>query len=329
MTRIVVVGAGAMGTVHAHAWSRIDGAELGGVVGRTPTRAGPLAARLGVPLLPDVRAVLDDPTIDAVDVTVPSALPRELVTAALERGKHVFCETPLAPTIADVDAIAATAHRTGRLLQVALLQRVADLTVEARAIVRGGTLGRPRVVTTERLWPGLDQIADPTDHHGDALEELALFDFDWLVWTFGLPRRVAARAAASTGAAVDHAVVSLDWSDIHATVETSRRLPASFPFRLGARIECEGGALEWTLRFPAPDRPPDVRFMRFPRRGAAAAITTPPRDPYEAECRHFLAVLDGRADPALLSAESARDGVRVVEAARAAISRNTTVEVAG
>jgi predicted dehydrogenase len=329
MTRIAVFGAGAMGTVHALAWARIDGAQLAGVVGRTPARANALAARLGVPALSDVRAVLDDPTIDAVDVTAPSALHRDLVTAALERGKHVFCETPLAPTVADVDVMAATACRTGRVLQVAALQRVADLTVEARAIVLGGTLGRPRVVTTERLWPGLDQIADATDHHGDALEELALFDFDWLVWTFGPPTRVAAHAAASTGAAVDHALASLDWGDHRALVEASRRLPESFPFRLGARVECEDGALEWTLRFPEADRPPDVRFMRYPRRGAAEPVATPSRDPYEAECRHFLMVLAGHADPALLSAESARDGLRLVEAARAAIAANAPVTAAG
>jgi predicted dehydrogenase len=221
--------------------------------------------------------------------------------------------------------MAATARRTGRVLQTALLQRVADLTAQARTIVLGGSLGRPLVVTTERLWPGLDQIADPDDHHGDALEELALFDFDWLVWTFGPPLRVTAHAAARSGAAVDHALVALDWGAHRALVEASRRLPASFPFRLGARVECEDGALEWSVRFATFDRPPEVRAMRFPRRGPAEALPTPPHDPYEAECRRFLAVVAGHADPALLSAEAACEGLRVVEAARAAIAANATV----
>ena len=63
-------------------------------------------------------AVLDDDTVDAVDVLVPSAHHREYVVAALERGKHVFVETPMALTIRDADAMiqAARTHRPLRLL---------------------------------------------------------------------------------------------------------------------------------------------------------------------------------------------------------------------
>src|SRR5437867_4090756 len=196
--RIAVLGAGAMGAAHAAAYAGAEDVELVAIVGRTDARVRGLAAAFGVRASTDPRAVLDDPTIDAVDITLPTRLHREVAVAALERGKHVFCETPLAPTVEDAEAMIDAARRHGRLLQVALLQRVADLTVHVRELVRAETLGRARMISSERLWPGLDD--DPTDHHGDALEELALFDFDYLVWCFGMPRAVSAFTPAGPGA---------------------------------------------------------------------------------------------------------------------------------
>src|SRR5215831_13781298 len=124
-----------MGAVHAAAWARIDDVEL--------------AARFAVPAFTDPVAVLDDASIDAVDLTVPTTLHRDLAIAALERGKHVLCETPLAPSVPDVDAMIEAAHRARRNLQVAQLVRLAQPNVEVRDLVRAGALGRPLVVSCE------------------------------------------------------------------------------------------------------------------------------------------------------------------------------------
>src|SRR5215475_698597 len=161
-----------MGAVHAAAWARIDDVDLAAVVGRSPSRARELAARFGVPAFTDPVAVLDDASIDAVDLTVPTA-----------------------PSVPDVDAMIEAAHRARRNLQVAQLVRLAQPNVEVRDLVRAGALGRPLVVSCERLWPGLDALDDPTDHHGDALDEVALFDLDWLLWCLGPPDTIAAHAS--------------------------------------------------------------------------------------------------------------------------------------
>ena len=64
----------------------------------------------------DWRAVVDAPDVDAVSVAVANSLHREIVEAALAAGKHVLCEKPLAPSVADAQAMvdAAAAHRPGR-----------------------------------------------------------------------------------------------------------------------------------------------------------------------------------------------------------------------
>jgi UDP-N-acetylglucosamine 3-dehydrogenase len=308
-----------MGAVHAAAWARIDDVELAAIVGRRPSRARDLAARFDVPAFTDVAAVLDDSSIAAVDLAVPTSLHRDLAIAALACGKHVLCETPLAPSVADVDAMVETARRAGRRLQVAQLVRLAEPNVEVRALLRAGAFGRPLVVSCQRLWPGLDALDDPADHHGDALDEVALFDLDWLLWCFGLPDAVTAHASATSGARVDHVLVVLEIGRVRAFVEASVRLPASFPFRLATRVVCEDGTVEWSVRFTAAG-PPEVIVGRHPRRGPPQIRAPRGRDPYLAECRHFAEVVRGRADPELLDPAGARDGLRILAAARASLA---------
>ena len=317
--RVAVFGAGAMGAVHAAAWARIHDVDLAAVVGRSPSRARELAARFAVPAFTDPAPLLDDDSIDAVDLTVPTALHRDLAIAALERGKHVLCETPLAPSVPDVDAMIEAAHRAGRILQVAQLVRLAQPNVEVRDLVRTGALGRPLVVSCERLWPGRDALDDPHDHHGDALDEVALFDLDWLLWCFGLPDAIAAHASAISGARVDHVLVVLEIGGVRAFVEASLRLPASFPFRLATRVVCEDDTVEWSVRFAAAG-PPEVIVSRHPRWGAAETRSPHGPDPYLTECQHFARVVRGEADPGLLDPAGARDGLRIVAAARASLA---------
>jgi predicted dehydrogenase len=320
--RIGVIGAGAMGSVHASAWARIEGAELAGIAARSGVRVKALAARLGVPAHTDPAVILDDPDIDAVDVTVPTRLHRDFVVRALERGKHVLCETPLAPGVAEAETMLAAAHASGRLLQVALLQRLADSSMRVRDLVRSGELGRPRAVSTQRLWPGASQAAS---HHGDALEELALFDIDLLLWALGAPRAVMARAARDARGGADHVHCWLEFDGLTAHVEASRVLPASFPFRIAGLALFERGALEWRLDFPDPEGIPSVRLTRYPSEGRPVEIPPLAQDPYEAECRHFLHVVRGEADPSLLDARAALAGLRVIDAARASLASGAPV----
>jgi predicted dehydrogenase len=99
-------------------------------------------------------------------------------------------------------------------------------------------------------------------------------------------------------------------------------MPKSFPFRIATRIVCEHGAIEWTIRFLGAG-PPEMRVTRYDRSGSPQQIGPLGENPYDVECRHFVATVRGDADPELLSAERALEGLRVLDAARrsAAASR--------
>ena len=88
--------------------------------------------------------MLDDPDLDVVYIPLPNSLHAEWTVRALQAGKHVLCEKPLALTIEDVDRIEAAARRAERVAVEGFMYRHQALTRTVEAIVRSGRLGRVR-----------------------------------------------------------------------------------------------------------------------------------------------------------------------------------------
>ncbi|MBM4439205.1 MAG: Gfo/Idh/MocA family oxidoreductase [Candidatus Rokubacteria bacterium] len=96
----------------------------------------------GARIVADYREALA--LVDAVDVVTAADTHVPIVTTCLERGRHVFVEKPLATTVAEGRALAATASRTGRVLQVGHIYRFHPVTTALRAALAAGRIGRVR-----------------------------------------------------------------------------------------------------------------------------------------------------------------------------------------
>src|SRR5260370_36103737 len=106
--RIGVIGLGWFGEFHCDAIVGIPNMELAALCTRTPDRLAGMAAKFGVKTTyRDYREMLADPSIDAVSIVTMWDQHTEPATAALEAGKHVFLEKPMASTIADSQKIMA------------------------------------------------------------------------------------------------------------------------------------------------------------------------------------------------------------------------------
>lgn len=164
---VAIIGFGWMGRVHAQAYSRLrhhfpdlaTPAELVAIADDVPGRAADAVRQFRArSALTDWRSLLDDPTIRAVSVTAPNFLHREMGTAVVESGRHLWIEKPVGLTAADALAVARAADAAGVRTAVGFNYRNAPAVAAARELVAGGALG---TVTHARFYFLSDYAAHP------------------------------------------------------------------------------------------------------------------------------------------------------------------------
>ncbi len=143
--RVLVVGMGTMGTSHARAYKAIDGFDLAGLCTRNAAARSDLDAEFaGTPRFEDLSAALDELKPDAVAICAYTEFHAPMALQALEAGAHVFCEKPLADTLAAAEGIVAAARAAKRALLVGYILRVHPSWT--RFVEIGRTLGKPLVM---------------------------------------------------------------------------------------------------------------------------------------------------------------------------------------
>ncbi|MCS6577982.1 Gfo/Idh/MocA family protein [Curtobacterium poinsettiae] len=170
--RVAMVGHGFMGAAHSQAWRTAPrffdlGAhpEMAVIVGRDPERTEAARQRYGWQAAStDWRAVVADPDIDVVDVVSPGSSHVEIAIAALQAGKHVLCEKPLANTVAEAEAMtaaAAAARAHGVRAMVGFSYRRVPAVAFARQLVQDGRIGTVRQVRALYLQDWLSDEDGP------------------------------------------------------------------------------------------------------------------------------------------------------------------------
>ncbi len=142
-----LIGYGAWGRHHAAAIVQTPGAELAAICCKSEESAA--AARrdyAGVPVYRDYRVLLRESGVDAVDIVVPTFLHAEIGVAALESGRDVLLEKPMALTVEECDRLLAAAAGSGRILSIGHEFRVSTQWRSVKEIVDAGEIGEPMYV---------------------------------------------------------------------------------------------------------------------------------------------------------------------------------------
>jgi predicted dehydrogenase len=335
--RVAVVGAGRAGRLHAmNLRDHVRRADVVCVVDADGGRATALAGDLGgVVERRTLHKALDDVDLDAVVISTPTFTHAELACAAARAGKHVFCEKPMALSVAECDAMIAQAEASGVTLQVGFMRRFQPEFVEAYRRVEAGEIGTPMVVKSLTRGPGLPpRWAWSLTSSNGMLAEVNSHDFDCVRWLTGSEiERVYAEAANLKGAErgvdepdfYDNAVVSLRFAS-GAIGAIDGTCPADYGY--DARVELLGsdgllviGDLRGQALVEVRDREAGSvtpLYRSWPERFAEG---------YRAELLAFTeAILDGGA-PRVTGADG-RAAVRAVLAANHSWRERRPVELA-
>jgi myo-inositol 2-dehydrogenase / D-chiro-inositol 1-dehydrogenase len=244
--RIGLVGAGRIGSSHAQlVYERVPGARLVMVADPRPGAAGALADRLAAKATEDP-AVLMDADLDAVVITASSQVHSELIVAAAQAGKAVFCEKPASMTLAEADRSLAAVEKAGVLLQVGFNRRFAPDFRAAHDAVAAGAIGSVQLMRSLTRDPGL---ADPGSvPPWTIFLQTLVHDFDTLLWLNpgGSPVEVYATADALVApdfkdqGLLDTAVVVVTFDNgARAVAEAS--FSASYGYDVRAEVFGSGG----------------------------------------------------------------------------------------
>lgn len=257
------------------------------IAARDGERATAFAADFGIPrAYSNYTALLADPEVEAVYLALPNSLHAEWSIAALQAGKHVLCEKPMATTLADGLAMVAAAQANRRLLMEGFMYRFHPQTITVQRLLADGVIGEVQQVRGSFgfLLDDTTNIRLNADLGGGALYDIGCYPLSYARMVFGSQPRTA--SAFVNGAPIDFSLSGLlrfD-GDRHATIT------CSFRSAWNQRVEIIGDA-GW-IHLERPFNPPSeqataIAVARGGRHVTVETITIPPADHFQLEAEGF------------------------------------------
>ena len=204
--KVGIIGVGAIGTVHADAYQATGAAEIAAACDVDAEKLDRQCDRFGVSERCTKYQQLLETDVDAVSVCVGNALHKEVAVAALQAGKHVLLEKPMALNATEARAIAAEAAKAKGILQMGMVRRQHPEPQIVREYVDAGLFGEVyhmrAVLIRRRGIPGLGGwFTTRAESGGGPMIDLGVHWFDLVMWLSGhwKPTRVSARTYAKFG----------------------------------------------------------------------------------------------------------------------------------
>jgi len=295
--------------------------DLVAVASRTQERADEYAREWQIPRAHgSYEALLDDPSIEAVYISLPNTLHCDWSIRALDAGKHVLCEKPLSRHTADVTAAFDAAERTGRLLSEAFMYRHNPQTKRLTELVDEGAIGELRLIRSAFSYGLYDEtnIRLRTDVEGGALMDVGCYNVSGSRLLGGEPERVYGEAWFGPS--------GTDWvfagtlrfpGNVIATFDCGTAMPE--------RDELEAIGSEGSLFLDDPWHC-DVPGIELRRGEAVERIEVDYADSYRLELENLSDAIRGEAE-LLLGHEDAVAQARALEALHASASSGLPIEL--
>ena len=256
--------------------------------------------------------LLADGDVDLIDLCVPTPLHVALAVAALDAGKHVVCEKPLARDKASARKILRAAAKSSGFLLPAMCMRFWPGWSWLKEVVDDGRYGkvlaaRFRRVSERPAWSQGSYLNGKQS--GGALLDLHIHDSDFVQFLFGLPTRVSSSGLSHLSGAIDH-VVTLYQVACGAVVsaEGSWLMTGGHGFRMEYSVQFERA----TADFDISRGDEALRLYEEGRKAKTIALKGP--DGYGGELRHMIESIQAGTRPTIVTPQDALNAIRICEA---------------
>jgi len=301
--RVAVLGTGAISQiVYLPILAGRSDVDLVAVSDVDPHKARALAQRFGIARVLDEDELFADPDLEAVIVCTPNRLHEEQAIRALEAGKHVLVERPVALTAEGVRRMEAAAKAAHRTVLAGMVHRYRPDATALASFISGGELGR--IFAARGAWLNrrvplqrLTWRQRGTEAGGGALMDLGVPMLDLCLWLLGYPKLERVKAALAYGQyeVEDHATVLIEAEGgLALTVEVGWSYYAAEDFHSTRVMGTEGSGSLTPLQIykQLGGRPLDVT----PRQPLPRGGENPYTNAYRREIDHFLRVVAGEGE---------------------------------
>jgi predicted dehydrogenase len=315
--------------MHAACYAQIEGVELAAVTDLVLENAEKIANSYSCRVFGDAEKLVANGDVEIIDVCLPTYLHAKYTLQALEAGKHVVCEKPIALTVEDGKKMVEAARRTGRRFMVGHVIRFWPEYVELKRFIDSGELGKLKALQLSR-WTAYphwsDWLTNP-EKSGGAIVDLHIHDADALIWLLGEPKDFYVRGT------IDRVVVFYDYGQDGPEIVSVEGgfLPGTVPFHMAFRAVFEKGTLDYDS---AREKPASLLICRKGAEAPEPWRFTPPRElrsvadlggnisavwPYLLELEYFVNCVRQEKDPEVVTGDSAVAALKLVLREREAI----------
>ncbi len=325
MINVGVIGLGMMGNTHLDVYGARDDVNVAAVADIDRDRLSGKAkaggniegqAQGGADLSAARRydegmRLIADPDVDVVDICLWTHLHAAFARAAIEAGKHVLVEKPLAPQGAEAFALARLAERSDKVVMPAMCMRFWPGWDWLKAAIDEQRYGKVRAAHFRRVTshPGGEFYLNG-DQCGGAILDLHVHDTDFIQWCFGPPARVLSRGYDKLTNRIDHVVTSYHYKSDHApaivTAEGGWAYQEGFGFEMQFTVNFDDATAVFDL---AGD--PVLRLIRA---GETEPVKLAEGMGYQHEIDYFLGCVVGGKKPQRVTVRDAAVSVAIVEA---------------
>lgn len=323
MVGVGFIGVGGMGMAQVNAFNSTKRCRIVAGADLSPkARDGFKAAQPQANIYDDHRKLLDDPSVDAVVIVVPTLLHKDIAIDAMKAGKHVLTEKPMARTVKDCKAMLKAEKATGKLLMVAHCRRYDPNWLTFANIIQKEKIGRP-VMWRQMMsgkGPEVGWFMDDKLGGGPMIDG-AVHNYDFANMMFGDPERVICKgiqlrenvSALTTATAVieypqgDLLQVSWSW----ATPGHGGQHDA-----LGTKATCVFGPADQKID---PKDPKGTTYYTIiddknKRKLVKGSAFRRGKHMYELQAQHFVDCIDGKVKQCLTPGSEAIKAVAIAEA---------------
>lgn len=327
MHNIAIVGAGTMGTRHLLSWLSLD-VNVKYQYDIRPEIVKDLIDGRNIRIPGSFEDVLKDDEVDIVDVCVPTYLHKQYAIEAMKAHKNVFCEKPLSLTVEDSLEIINAAEKYNVKFMVGQVVRFFLQYLEAKNAIENGEIGKPATARFERLsqfphaWN--DWYADYTKSKGLILD-MSIHDIDFARWCFGDVKRIYAKTLTDKKLTFkDHALITMRMKNgVMVHIEGSWARPSGFTYNF--EIAGSNGMIDFNSEKSMP-LVKELNNSDSSNAGVQVPESPLKLEPYTAELKHFIDIIDNGIKPIVSPYDAAWD-VKLALLAIESAKENKVMEV--